>query len=187
MNDQDANQTEDAYGTFCGPIDQNSARAISGMIGISTTRKFKHVHILFQSSGGSVGDGIFIHNILKSSPIRVTVYNSGTVASAGVVAYLGAETRKVSRVGTFMIHRCVAHVNPACSASRLEAAAKSLLIDDRRTWETLSKVTTLDAATWANLRDDEAWFTAEDAVKNGIATEIGEFCPPKGVELVNIF
>ena len=38
-----------------------------------------------------MGDGIFIYNLLKTTPLEITVYNSGQVASAGVLAFLGAK------------------------------------------------------------------------------------------------
>ena len=91
--------------------------------------KVQHVHLLFQSAGGFVGDGIALYNYFKTLPIELTVYNSGAVASIGVIAYLGAKTRNASKYSAFMIHRT--QRNPATStANMLKSLAESAAIDD---------------------------------------------------------
>jgi hypothetical protein len=34
------------------------------------------MNLLFQSTGGSVSDGIFLHNLFKSLPMKLTLYNA---------------------------------------------------------------------------------------------------------------
>lgn len=98
-------------------------------INIATQQGAKRVHLLFQSSGGSVGDGIFLHNFFKNCPIDVAVYNAGTVASIGVVAFLGAKTRIVSKHATFMVHPSTNAPQPVNTADRLKAVVESLRLD----------------------------------------------------------
>src|SRR5207249_2269497 len=62
------------------------------------------------------------HNIFASHahskmvyPVELTAYNSGTVASGAVIAFLGAKKRKASASATFMLHRTMgtAQATPA--------------------------------------------------------------------------
>jgi ATP-dependent protease ClpP protease subunit len=70
--------------------------------------------------------------LFRSLPISFTLYNTGSVASVAVIAYLGAHERKVSTHATFMLHR--AYANPqAATADRIQSIAKNLTLDDKRT------------------------------------------------------
>src|SRR5581483_1480481 len=100
----------EAYATFSGNIDQVALNRIFNAIATGTANGVSHVHLLFHSIGGFIGDGICLYNFLNTSPIDVTIYNSGTVQSIATIAYLGAKSRKVSTYATFMIHR--SHANP---------------------------------------------------------------------------
>ena len=52
-------------------------------------QRVAHVHLLFQSNGGTVGDGLCLYNFFRSLPISLTFYNTGSVASVAAIAYLG--------------------------------------------------------------------------------------------------
>jgi ATP-dependent Clp protease protease subunit len=54
------------------------------------------LHLLIQSSGGMVGDGISLYNFFRSLPLDLHVYNTGTVASIAAIAFLGAKRRYTS-------------------------------------------------------------------------------------------
>src|SRR6266576_2657626 len=85
---------ENVYGIFCGDINANNTARLVHNLTLASNLRVKHVHLLFQSWGGFVGDGIFIYTLLGSFDFDVTVYNAGQVASAGVLAFLGAKHRE---------------------------------------------------------------------------------------------
>lgn len=176
----------DAYGVFCASIDQNTAQKTANLLALFSQRKpqVERLHILFQTSGGTVADSIFIYNLFKSCPFDILIYNCGSVYSAGVIAFLGAKRRIVSRLATFMLHRPQSPLQ-AVGLDRLESTVHSLKIDELRVEEILRTHLKLSVDDWANLRNNEFWFTGEDAVKNGIAHEIGEFAPPKGQQILS--
>ena len=62
---------------------------------------------------------------------------------------------------------------------------RSLKIDDTRLNEILRSHLQLSKSQWAHLRNNEFWFSAADAVASGIATEIGDFTPPRGSALIS--
>lgn len=178
-------QTEDVYATFAGGIDQATAGRILQGMATAMGANIKRVHLLFQSWGGVVGDGIMLYNYFRALPIELTLYNAGSVASIGTVAFVGAQKRRASRYATFMVHRT--SVSPQfASASRLQAAAKSLVLDDERTEAILRRHTKLTEDQWKEIEHHDLTLSAKEAVEVGIADEIAEFAPPKGTQIYNL-
>jgi ATP-dependent Clp protease, protease subunit len=175
----------DVFLTFCSTIDQASAGRIMAALAIATQKNVKNVHLLFQSCGGTVGDGIALHNYFKAYSLDLSIYNVGSVQSIAAIAYLGAKKRIAHKHATFMVHRTV---GPAIGvgAKRLESFRHSVNIDDARTEAILREHSEVTLEQWTNLRDNEFWLTAEDAVKSGVATAIGEFAPPIGAQIYNL-
>jgi ATP-dependent Clp protease, protease subunit len=146
------------------------------------------MHILFQSMGGGVGDGICLYNFLRKCPLDVTLYNVGTVASIGVIIYLGGRRRVTQKHGTFMIHRSTSFPIGSHAAEKLEFTAKGLRLDDDRTEAILRQHLEFAEEKWTDLRHNaEFWFTADEAIKSGIAMEIGEFAPPIGTTVFSVY
>jgi ATP-dependent protease ClpP protease subunit len=142
--------------------------------------KMQNIHLLFQSSGGSVGDGVFLYNLFKSLPIRLTIYNVGSVCSIAVVAYMGAARRVVSPRATFMIHQTTTKLAGA-PGMIMKGVTKSLITDDERAESILSAdITLADGERWSNLDYYDFYFSGKEAVAIGLAHELGEFSPPAG-------
>jgi ATP-dependent protease ClpP protease subunit len=126
---------EEIWATYCGDINAaNVAKLVNGLttVGVSGT---KRIHILFQSWGGFVGDGVFLYNALKKFSIEVVLYNAGQVASAAAIAFLGAHARKTTANAVFMIHKATNSPNGA-GVDKLKVVADNLAIDDGRIEDT---------------------------------------------------
>jgi ATP-dependent Clp protease protease subunit len=154
-------------------------------ITIAMGGKVKHVHLLFQSAGGYVGDGVFLYNLFRSIPIELTLYNVGQISSAGVVAYLGAKHRKTTKNATFMLHRSTNSPQFA-TATKLNHVAKSLVLDDQRVDTIVRDHIKLPNELWDALEHHDVYVSGEEAVKFGLAHEIGEFSPPAGTQVFNL-
>lgn len=143
-----------------------------------------HIHIMLQSIGGFVGDGIFLYNLLRSVPMEVTVYNVGQISSAGVLVYLGAANRVASKRSTFMLHR-TSNSPQFANASKLQNVAKSLLLDDERTDAIIKEHVTFPSEILEELKYHDVYISGEEAVRFGMATTIGEFPTPNS-QIYNI-
>lgn len=170
---------------FCGQIDQAAVQRIFQGVGAAMMNKVTHLHAIFQTSGGFVGDGVCLFNFFKTCPLDITLYNIGSVVSIGTIAYLGAKKRKTSARASFMIHRSTNSPQFA-TASRLQAVTQGLLIDDARTESILREHVTLSNEQWIELNYNDLSFSGEEAVRIGLAHEIGEFSPPPGTQVFNI-
>jgi ATP-dependent Clp protease, protease subunit len=175
----------EVYTTFCATIDQASVNRLMGSVGYATQNGVKHIHMLFQSTGGSVADGVCLYNYFKTLPIQLSVYNVGSVQSIATIAYLGAKTRVANANSVFAIHRT--SISPQFAmAFALKNFAETVGIDDRRTEEILRSHIKMGEDKWSHLDRSDLWFTAQEAVACGIADKIGDFTPPSGSKIYNV-
>jgi ATP-dependent Clp protease protease subunit len=176
----------EVYAVFCGGIEQATAQKIvNGLTGAINSGTAKHVHLLFQSAGGYVGDGVFLYNFFRSIPIELTLYNGGQISSAGVVAYLGAKNRKTTKSATFMLHRS-ANSPQFATASKLQHIAETLILDDERTETIVRSHVTFPPELWDALKTQDVYVSGEEAISFGIAGEVGDFSPPAGSKVFNL-
>jgi ATP-dependent Clp protease, protease subunit len=174
------------YCLFAGMIDQLAVQRFHNAFALAGANRVKHLHLLFQCSGGLIGDGISLYNLFRVAPIELTLYNVGSVSSIGVIVYLGAKNRKTSQYGSFMIHR--AFVSPPMATSdKLTAAAGQMLIDDDRTESILKMHTKIPKDKWDLHKFADVWFSAKEAIEFGIADSIAEFSPPQGTQIYNVW
>jgi ATP-dependent Clp protease, protease subunit len=176
---------EVVYGAFCGGIEQATSQKFVNSFAIAGGAKVKHIHLLFQSAGGYVGDGVFLYNLFRSISIELTLYNVGQISSAGVIAFLGAKHRRTTRNATFMLHRSTNSPQFATS-TKLEHVAKSLVLDDERTEEIVRTHSKFPPEFWTALLHHDLYLSGEEAVKYGLADDIGDFAPPPGLQVFNI-
>ena len=178
--------TKIAYATFAGLLDETAVQCIFKSVAIFTQKRTQHLHLLLQSDGGVVGNGVSLYNFFKNLPLDLTVYNTGTVWSAAVLAYLGAKHRKTSAHATFLLHRTTNTLQYGREA-QYRAVTENLALDDRRIEAILRNHVFLSADKWAGLNTvGSLLLTAEESIACGIAEELGEFCPPLGSEVLAI-
>lgn len=166
-------------------IDQASAQRVVNFFHLAASDKITHVDALFQSAGGTVGDGIFLHHYFKALPIELTLHNVGLVASAAVVAYLGAHHRKASKTATFMLHNSI-HSAAMSGAARFQNIAKSLVLDDERTQSILREFVKMPEELWTEMANHDLFLSAYDAVQYGVSEGISDFGPVNDGPLYNI-
>jgi ATP-dependent Clp protease, protease subunit len=175
----------EVYAVFCGGIEQATAQKIVNGLTIAMGANVKHVHLLFQSAGGYVGDGVFLYNFFRSVPIELTLYNVGQISSAGVIAYLGGKSRKTARNASFMIH-CSTNSPQFATAKKLKHITRSLILDDERTEAIIRNHVQFPPRHWKDLRNQDIYVIGEEAVTFGVADGIEDFAPPAGTQVFNI-
>jgi ATP-dependent Clp protease, protease subunit len=175
----------EVYAIFAGVIDQQAVQRIFGGIAAASNNSVDHIHLMIQSTGGNVGDGVCLYNLFRTLNMGLTVYNCGQISSIATLVFLGAKERKTSAHATFMIHRTYANPMGATS-DRLQTVAQTLVLDDQRTEAIFREALKLSDDQWASHKYTELWFTADDAIKCKLATEIGEFAPPIGQKIFTL-
>lgn len=180
-----ATDRKEAWATFAGEVNQFSVNRLMHLFASASYEGYKHVHLLFQTNGGIVGDGIALYNFFRVLPVGMTIYNVGCIASVGVAAYLGAKDRVASKTAAFMMHKSSASLG-GFTAERMSAHLKSLILDDSRVEAIFKNETALTNDHWAIHSRSDLWLSAEEAVQTGIASRIGDFSPPPGATLTNV-
>jgi ATP-dependent protease ClpP protease subunit len=170
------------HAIFAGLIDMSAVQRLSNAIGVASQNGVDEIHLLFQTTGGNVGDGICLYNIFRNVPSEIILYNVGSVASIGVVAFLGADQRKATANSAFMIHRTM-YSPIASTVDRLQSAASAAALDDQRTESILHAHIKLPPEKWEIHKVSDLWLSATEALEAGLATSIGEFSPPIGQQV----
>jgi ATP-dependent protease ClpP protease subunit len=171
------------YSIFTGMLDAAAMNRIVEYLAMATKKRVQHIHLLFQSDGGGVGTGVSLYYLFKRFPLELTIYNNGTVMSAGVIAYLGAKHRLASASATFGLHRTT-HSLQFAGEAQFRAAIDSMTVNNQVTEALLRSHITLSPAQWEQFKaSGELFFAANDAVTCGIADGIADFAPPAGATL----
>lgn len=180
-----ADLPEVVYGVFCNGINQDTAQKLASTFGIASNGGVKHIHLLWQSAGGTVGDGMFLYNLFKSLPMELTLYNAGQVSSAAAIAYLGAKGRKVSTGASFMFHRST-QTPQVATVANMAAVVKNLTLDDERTEAVLRNHVKFPDELWTLFEHHDVYLTANEAVEYGVAHEISDFSVPADAKLFSL-
>jgi ATP-dependent Clp protease protease subunit len=181
------NHKKSAYLVFSAVIDQLAVQRFFAILATATQEGYNDVHLLMQTMGGNIPDGICLYNFFQSlEPIELSVYNEGNISSAGVIAYLGGDRRLVSSTGAFMIHRSSATFQGA-NSDAVQARVASLVIDDERNEAILKSHIVLTPEQWAVHKSSDLWLNADQAITAKVAEGKANFWVPIGAQVVNVF
>jgi len=130
------------------------------------------IHLRVNSGGGSVFDGLSIHNLLLSSGATVTAEVLGLAASIAGVIIMAASRISMAENALLMIHNPGTIVGGDAPelrkmADTLDKVKDSMVTAYRRhTKKTKENV--------AALMDAETWYSADEAVAAGFAEEVSD-------------
>lgn len=129
------------------------------------------IELHVNSPGGSVFDGVAIHNALVRHPATVTTYVDGLAASIASVIALAGERIVMASNALFMIHLPSGAVRGTADDMRQMADVLDKVRD--------TIVSTYEARTGATRESlmaamsSETWYSAEEALASGFVDEVG--------------
>jgi ATP-dependent Clp protease protease subunit len=177
---------KEIFFTFVGPIDAHAAGRIISHCNLAHNKGVETVHLLVQSSGGSIDDGIAVYNYLANLPLKVVTYNEGSVQSIAVLVYLAGKHRLCAANASFFLHKTTMPSVGDLPEEVLRARADAAKVYDQRTEAILRPRVTMPEEKWA-LRDKLGLtINAQEAKQYGFAHEIGHFSIAKGCEVFGI-
>lgn len=95
---------KDTFASITAPINEISAPRITNLLADAHEAESARFVLMYSSSGGDVGAALAVHNTLRASRMAVTTHNTGYVASAAGIVFLGGERRTSSPHTFFMFH-----------------------------------------------------------------------------------
>lgn len=122
------------------------------------------------SMGGDIYAGAEIYTKLKSYPGEVTVNIVGLAASAATFIAMAADHIKISPMGQMMIHE--PSVIADGDSEEHAKMAKVLKGVEQQIAESYAKRSGRSVEDFVKLMKEETWFTAKEAVENGLADEV---------------
>jgi ATP-dependent Clp protease, protease subunit len=78
--------TPDLYAVLSGTLDSSAVPRILTSFGNASQNNVQYMHVLFQSTGGGIREGIRLYNFFKNFSLDLTFYNMGVVSSVAVIA-----------------------------------------------------------------------------------------------------
>jgi ATP-dependent Clp protease, protease subunit len=175
-----------AYFTLSGDVNSDMVRRVFDAASDMTQDHISTAHILVQSNGGYVSDGICLYNFLSQLPINFVMYNAGAVASIAVTLFLAGSERYASHTARFMVHKSHATASPGARPDALKIIVDGLRADDLRTEQILREHVQLNEAHWQVHAYSDLHLTAQEALGVGLIDAVRDFAPPKGKRLLNI-
>lgn len=177
---------KDGYYMLSGDVNSDMVRRVFGAVDTMSAEGTQTAHILLQSNGGYVSDGICLYNMLTHAPIDLVMYNCGAVASIAVILFLAGKHRIASDTARFMLHKSHANAPSGARPEALKIIADGLMADDRRTETILHRHVRLTQAMWNVHASADLHLAAPDALSAGLIHEIGDFVPPAGTLIRHI-
>ncbi|NRR31521.1 ATP-dependent Clp protease proteolytic subunit [Oxalobacteraceae bacterium] len=175
-----------AWFTLSGDVNSDMVRRVFDAVADMTEDRISTAHILIQSNGGYVSDGICLYNYLSKLPIKFVTYNAGAVASIAVILFLCGERRYASDTARFMIHKSHASAPHGARPDALRIIVEGLQADDARTEQILREHVQLTEEHWNIHAYSDLHLKATEALGVGMVQEIRDFSPPKGRRVTNI-
>lgn len=148
------------WGGDVGDVDMIDALAAIGN---------KRAKVRINSPGGVVDTGIAIHSLLSEHKAGVDVINDGLCASIATVIAMAGATRQTTIGSRWMIHRVRGMAFG--TVAEIERSLAQMRAYDAATVEIYMNAMAVEKESLESLLDAETWFSADEAVANGLATE----------------
>lgn len=127
----------------------------------------KDILVRINSGGGDVFEGIEIYNYLKNHSSKITVEITALAASAASIIAMSGDEVVMDTGSTMMIHQ--ASTIAWGDKSELQKAMNALETIDGSLVDIYNERSGIDKAELDDLLVNETWFTADEAVKKGLA------------------
>jgi ATP-dependent Clp protease protease subunit len=173
--------TKEIWFAFAGAFDNSvSNRFFNNFAGI-VKEQYAHAHLLIQSAGGVVGDGIAVYNFLRTLPLHLTTYNVGAVESIAVLPYLAGKHRRATKNSTFLIHKSSPPMPARATADHLRKKAADSDIYDQNFESILRLHLDIPDDKWEIHRTSDLLISTDDALQFKLVHEIVDFAPLPGL------
>ncbi len=186
MSEDQTKSGAEGYFTLSGDVNSDMVHRVFEAVSSMSEAGIETAHVLLQSNGGYVSDGLCLYNYLSNAPIKFVMYNGGAVASIAVILFLAGTRRYASETARFMVHKSHATASPGARPDALNIIVEGLRADDARTESILRKHIELTPDQWAIHQYSDLHLTARDAKVARVINEVADFAPPRGMHIRNI-
>lgn len=146
---------------------------------LDKTEGATELNIYINSPGGHISAGLAIYNMLKRNPANKTVRVDGISASIANVISMAANKIIMPKTSLMLAHKPLAGLVGMYNSDDLLRIAEELDVFEAPIVAAYVEKTGKTDKEIRKIMEKDAFMTAEDAVKEGFADEIGEEKPTK--------
>ena len=99
MSEEQTKHDTDAWFTLSGDVNSDMVHRVFEAVAGMSEAGIETAHVLLQSNGGYVSDGLCMYNFLSNAPVKFVMYNAGAVASIAVILFFGRQPALCQRDG----------------------------------------------------------------------------------------
>lgn len=187
MTDAPPPPPKTAYFSYTGYIGPDQATRIASVLNGVANQGSEELYLCLNSPGGMTGDGMFLYNLARALPLRLTMHNIGNVSSAAATFFMAADRRLCSQHSMFLIHPIT--LGPYSEPLRweqLDGALRSALAEEQRVDDVLRERTSLPPEMLGQRRVRDVHIDANAAKLYGFVHEVSEFALPQGEKIFQI-
>lgn len=178
------------YLSFCAEITTHTVEQLIAFCANKANEGFDEIHIGLSTPGGGTRDGVAAFHVLKGLPIKLVMYNVGSVDSIGVAIFLAGEERYACKGTTFLFHGVGFDVGGSTSIRLDEPTIKDklelIVTDNKKIADIISSRTSINAKEAADLFRKQATKDTVYARKNILIHAVREFAVPKGFQIFQL-
>ena len=178
------------YLSFCAEITTHTVEQLIAFCANKANEGFDEIHIGLSTPGGGTRDGVAAFHVLKGLPIKLVMYNVGSVDSIGVAIFLAGEERYACKGTTFLFHGVGFDVGGSTSIRLDEPTIKDklelIVTDNKKIADIISSRTSINAKEAADLFRQQATKDTVYAHKNILIHAVREFAVPKGLQIFQL-
>lgn len=178
-------QSDTVYVSFSAEINPTTAESLIATMARLANGGAKTVHLLLNTPGGGVMNGINIYNVLRAMPFKLVTHNVGNVDSIGNAIFLAGEERYAVPQARFMFHG-VAHSlqgQQVLDGPKLRELLDGLEKDEARIASVIAERTTISDTDASELFKSAQVKDATEAVRLGIIHEVRDVNVPPGTRI----
>lgn len=174
------------YVNFHAAINPHTTQNLMTVIGQKLMAGTTEFYILLSTPGGQVASGLTVYNFLRAVPVPITMHNIGNVDSIGNAIFLAAATRKACAHSTFMFHGVAYDLqNLRLEEKNARELLRGILADQNRIADIIVDRTNINSRRARQLFREARTKDANDALTNGIISEICDPAIPAGADIVS--
>lgn len=177
------------YIKFYAQINSQTSIQLQKAVEMMLQQGLTSLHLLLSTPGGSVHDGISLHNFLKGIPIEVNTYNFGSVDSIGVIIFCAGVNRYSVTHARFLLHPVAMQVmgNIMLDEPSIAEKLNSLKADQSNIAKVIASTINKPVNDVLNLIHTRTTLESEEALSCGLVTEIKSSLIPPSAGLISIY
>ena len=171
--------------SFNSQVNPMTSSALMAVLAEAVNHEHDEIHLLLNTPGGTVADGVTVYNFIRALPAKVLIYNIGTVASIGNVIYQAAHKRLCARTSSFMFHGVGFDVTMSerYELKRLREKIDHIRNDQGMISQIIARHTNLSTSEIEELFLEMRLMRADEALDGGVTDEVGDINLPPGLPI----